>query len=835
MRRVRVVSALMVVLALTTPALADKANSAYKAGIDAEGRNRTDAAYEAYERAYQLKPNDPRYLASYTRLRFRAAAEHVHKGEVLLEAGNLTLALAEFVRAAEIDSSNAMARQEVQRTRELIATASAQGQVVAPVDPLAEMADRAEGPVQLQPVANTPITLRMTENTKAIYKTIGSLVGINVIFDPEYTPRKITIELNGVALNDALEIVALASKTFWRPVTANTIYVAADSVSKHKEVEQSVMKTFYLSNVGAPADLTEAANAIRSILDITRVLPIQAQNALLVRATPDQLVLAEKLLSDIDKAKGEVMIDVAILDVTRDRLRTLGTTPPTTASASIGKTPLTLQGLGNLNSADFLVSIPGASFTALMSDSNTKIIQNPQMRVLDNQKATMKIGDRVPVATGSFSPGVGGGGINALVNTQFQYLDVGVNIDITPRIHSRQDVTLKIAVEVSSVTGTQNIGGVTQPVIGQRRIEHETRLREGEVNLLGGILEDSVSDAFSGYPWLSKIPLLRYLFGQNNTNHTEREIVFAITPHIMRAQDVTARNLRAIDVGTPGTVELRFSNPPKPATPPATPAPSAPQQPAPGQPPQPPSTQSGTVGATQPRRATETGAQPAAKPPASTIRNNAAAPAVPAVVSAGNTTLSFEPATVSQPVGGTFKVYVSISGAQNVFSIPLQINYDPQLLQVVDVANGGFLSQDRQPAAVVYRADTAKGTLQITGTRPPKAGGVSGSGTVFVVTLSAKSVGESVMDITGASVLDPGMQAASATGGDLLVTVTSNEPPKNEEKNTPSTPPSVPDQDKQQSAAPAGEPSAQPADRMQPARSIPAKPATGNRVATVPR
>ncbi|MBZ5566954.1 MAG: type II and III secretion system protein [Acidobacteriia bacterium] len=834
MRRVRAVSALLLILALTTPALADKAHSAYKAGIEAETRDRTDAAYEAYERAYQLKPRDPRYLAAYTRLRFRAAAEHVHKGELLLEAGNLSLALAEFVRAAEIDTSSAMAKQEVRRTREMIKAAAAQGQVVSPEDPLADLADRAEGPVQLQPVANTPITLRMTENTKAIYKTIGSLVGINVIFDPEYTPRKITIELNGVALNDALEIVALASKTFWRPVTANTIYVAAESAAKHKEVEQSVMKTFYLSNVSTPADLTEAANALRSILDVTRVLPIQAQNALLVRATPDQLVLAQKLLSDIDKAKGEVMIDVAILEVTRDRLRTLGTTPPTTASASIGKTPLTLQGLGNLNSADFLVSIPGASFTALMSDSNTKIIQNPQMRVLDNQKATMKIGDRVPVATGSFSPGVGGGGINALVNTQFQYLDVGVNIDITPRIHSRQDVTLKIAVEVSSVTGTQNIGGVTQPVIGQRRIEHETRLREGEVNLLGGILEDSVSDAFSGYPWLSKIPLLRYLFGQNNTNHTEREIVFAITPHIMRAQDVTARNLRAIDVGTPGTVELRFSNPPKPATRPATPAPSAPQQPAPGQPPQPSSTQSGKVGATQPRPAPEAGAPPGAKLPASAIQNHAATPAAPAAVSAGNTTLSFEPTTISQPVGGTFKVYVSISGAQNVFSIPLQINYDPQLLQVVDVANGGFLNQDRQPVALVYRADTAKGTLQITGTRPPNSGGVSGSGTVFVVTLSAKSVGESVMDIAGASVLDPGMQAASATGGDLLVTVTSNEPPKNEERNNPSTPPSVSDQDKHQSAAPVDNSSAQPAVGMKPARSTAAKPAAGNRGA-VPR
>jgi hypothetical protein len=202
-------------------------------------------------------------------------------------------------------------------------------------------------------------------------------------------------------------------------------------------------------------------------------------------------------------------------------------------------------------------------------------------------------------------------------------------------------------------------------------------------------------------------------------------------------------------------------------------------------------------------------------------------------VSGGNTTLSFEPTTISQPVGSTFKVNVSVSGAQNIFSIPLQVNYDPQLLQVVDVSNGGFLSQDQQPVALVYRADTAKGTLQITGTRPPKSGGVSGSGTVFVLTLLAKSAGESVMDIAGASVLDPGMQATSATGGDLLITVTSNEPPRNEEQTSP--PPSKPEQDKQQSSAPEENPTAQPADGMQPARSATAKPATGSRGSTVPR
>ncbi|MBV9147102.1 MAG: type II and III secretion system protein [Acidobacteria bacterium] len=760
-------------LTLAVPLHGDKASSAYKEGVTAETENKIDAAFDDYKRAYELKPKDARYVAAYTRLRFFASTEHVHKGEILFQAGNLQLALVEFLKAVEIDASNTYAQQEARRTQQRIERqAAAQSSPEASESPLADMAEHAEGPVELQPISKSPITLRITENTKIIYKTIGSLSGINVLFDPEYTPRKISIEMDSVQLSDALQIVALASKTFWRPVTPNTIYVAAETAGKRREVEQSVMKTFYLNNIAATTDLADAANTIRSILDITRVQQVQSQNALIVRATPDQLVLAEKLLSDIDKARPEVMIDIAILEVSRDRLRTLGSTLPTSTSIALqpsGSTggasngSFTLNTLANVNASNFLISIPGSSFSFLMSDSNTKVIQNPQMRVLDNQQATLKIGDRVPIATGSFTPGVGGAGISPLVNTQFQYLDVGVNINITPRIHSRNEVTLKVGMEVSSVTGEQNIGGVSQPIIGQRRIEHETRLREGEVNLLGGILEDSETDSISGYPWLMKIPLLRYLFGQNQKNRSQQEIVFAITPHIVRAQEVTKQNLRAIDVGTPNAIELRHEISAK--SPPATTGtPEAPSTP-PLMPAQPQS-------------------QPGATPKQQ--RQEPALPSSP--TAAGNASFSFEPTTVSHPVGSTFTVNVNITGAQNAFSVPLQINYDPKVLQIVDVSNGGFLGQDGQTPALVFRADTVRGTLQITDTRPPNSGGISGSGEIFAITLSAKAVGETVLDISESSIIDPSMKVSPAAGGDLLVTITPPNSPGVEQKNTPVAP-----------------------------------------------
>jgi general secretion pathway protein D len=327
--------------------------------------------------------------------------------------------------------------------------------------------------------------------------------------------------------------------------------------------------------------LQEAANVLRQILDVSRVQLLQAQGALILRGTPDQMILAEKLLAGIDKPKSEVMIDVAVMEVSRDRIRTMGSTLPTSVGVSVSPTAAAAVATGTgFPIGNFVASVSGGSFTFLASDSHTKLLQNPQIRALNDVKATLRIGDRVPIATGSFQSTVVGAGA---VNTQFQYLDVGVNIDITPHIYSNHEVSLKLVLEISSVTGSQSIGGITEPIIGQRRIEHETRLVDGEVNLLGGILEDTETQSLSGYPWVSKLPILKYLFGQDNRERTENEIVFAITPHIVRGQEVTEDDLRMIDVGNGSATELRYRKPSVPAasTTDHPTDPAKPQQPAP--------------------------------------------------------------------------------------------------------------------------------------------------------------------------------------------------------------------------------------------------------------
>jgi general secretion pathway protein D len=576
--------------------LAENAEHAFKAGDRAEKKNDYDAAFEAYKLAHNDKPNDPKYMSAYLRLRFYAGGQHIHAGVQLRDAGKLQEALAEFRHAAEIDASNFQAFQEIRRTTDLIqkleSGKEAANQPKARTLSLEKEAAGAGGPITLDIKSDMPVSLHLSTTTDVVYKTLAKLAGINVLIDPDYKPQKITFELKDVSLREALDMIAMQSKTFWRPLSPNTIMVTTDSGSKRKEYEQSVMKTFYLRNASTPADLQQAAGTLKGILDINRIQVTPEQRSLTLRGTPDQMVLAQKLLGDIDKPKGEVLIDVTVMEVSRTKSRTIGTSPPTsatvtlapgssTSTSSSSSSSLTLDSFTSLHAGDFSVSISGASFSLLASDSDTKVIQRPEIRAIDSEKSSLKIGDRVPYATGSYQSGLGGS-----VNTQFQYLDVGVNIDITPYIHADRSVTLKMSLEISSVASVQNVGGFSEPTIGQRRIEHEARLADGEVNLIGGILEDTDTNSMSGYPWLTKIPILKYLFGQDTKERQQSEIVFAITPHIIRGGEVTDENLRMVDIGSANSVTYRKADIKTEDAKPVIPQPSSQptERPAPGLP-----------------------------------------------------------------------------------------------------------------------------------------------------------------------------------------------------------------------------------------------------------
>src|SRR6202045_4822148 len=375
----------LLVLVVILPAIADKAKTIYEKGQDAEARQNFEQAYNLYKQAYDLKPKDLRYRSSFERMRFKAAATIVHHGLGLRDEGKLQEALAEFQKAAQIDPSLFSAQQEIKRTLQMINEATnPPPQAAGPPNSLERKIREAGGPVQLAAISNIPITVKLTEDSKVIYQTIGQLAGINVLFDPDYTSRRIKVELNGVTLEEALEISALESKTFWRPVTSNTIFVAQDNPAKRKELEQSVLKTFYLSNLSQPTELQDVVNAIRAVLDVQRVQQLLSQNALVVRGTPDQIALAEKLVEDLDKVRPEVIIDIAVMQVSKDKPRPRGLNPPTSATVA-------LQSNINTTTTSTTTTTNGTTTTTPTSNSNSNQLNLNQLVTLNATDFTRRI------------------------------------------------------------------------------------------------------------------------------------------------------------------------------------------------------------------------------------------------------------------------------------------------------------------------------------------------------------------------------------------------------------------------------------------------------------
>jgi general secretion pathway protein D len=789
MRRVATIFTVLLILSAILPA-AESAKSLHSKGQKAENRGDYESAYDFYRQAYNQQPENLKYRVPYERTRFLAAAAKVHRGQKLRDEGRWAEALALFQKAVEIDPSNDLAAQEIRRTQQLMQKpqAPAPGPGIGAnkyggeEDPLRKRLEEATGPASLGQISNVPISaLEMTEDSKLVYETIGKLANppINVLFDPDYTPRRLTIRLQKVSLPEALDIVALQSRTFWRPVTGNTIFVAQDTQAKRRELEQNVVKTFYLGNVSGPTDLQDIVNAIRTVLEVQRIQQIPSQSAIVIKGTPDQLALAQKMIDDIDKSKPEVIVDVVVAQVRRDKLRNLGITPPqnaqvalqgvnTTTTGTNGTTSNSTGGLNfndlqHLNSTNYAVTIDSLKAVALFSDNDSRVLESPRVRATDAEKATLKIADKIPIATGSFGTPVGIGTATGAVgvNTQFTYTEVGVILEITPRVHPDGQVTLKTVMELSNLNGSSTIGGVTQPIISTRRIEHTIRLNDGEMNLLGGILEESVQETSGGTPFLGQIPILKYLFSSTQKEKVTNELVFLLIPHIVRGQELNDLNRRAFDVGTGSGIDLHIAS----RTPAAVPVVSATSGPLPPGTVPPAVAQPGT---TQPPAVAPIKPSPVVPTPQPATPSNATT-GKPGT--GGLTVLRLDPGSSNQKQGGTFTVNVQMGHAVDVASVPIQITYDPKVLQFVSVSNGEFLSRDGQPVALVHRDDSSVGKLQITAQRPAGTPGATGDGTVFSLVFMAKAKGTGTVSITIPGARNSQNQPLDVQGSQAVVTV----------------------------------------------------------------
>lgn len=722
-----------------------KGDKFFNAGKRAEAAEDWEKAFENYEKALQEDPTDTAYQIGHRRSRFEAAARRIDRGQKLRTQGKLDEALVEFEQAFLTDPSNAMAVQEIQRTKALVEMERSQGARLRPEDrgltpaqltrrDTERKISRIQAAPELRPLSRQVTSLKMTnQNVKVLFETLGKLTGINVVFDPDVQmpSRNFTVDLSNTSLEDALEHLSTLSKMYWKPLSTNTIFVTNDNVTKRRDYEENVVKVFYLQNITSVQELNEISVAIRSVTEIRRLFPYNAQNAIVARGTVDQVALVEKLLHDLDKAKPEVLIDVIVLEASRGRARDLTSAlasagsnginlaiSPALGSAGTG-TAVRLNEIKNLTTADFAVNLPGALLQAVMSDRNSRVKQTPQLRAADGQKASLKIGERVPTASGSFQPGIGlgGTGVSPLVNTQFQYLDVGVNVDITPKIHGDEDVSLHVEIDISTVKERIDIGGIQQPVIGQRKVLHDLRLREGEINLIGGLVQTTDSRSLSGIPGLMQIPFLGRLFSSERIDRSESELMIALVPHIIRSQEITPVNLRGIAAGADQQIRLLRSAPEG-------------EMAASGDVP---------VILDAPKEAADP-AKPAAAAPAAPVR------------------LSWQPEGVVTRAGSPVVVTLQVSDAQDLFSAPLKVKYDPAKLKLAAATAGALMSHDGQQVNFSFQDAPEAGEVAVTLNRLPGSKGVSGAGALMSLTFNAVAPGQTTVAVMETSLKNSTLQ-----------------------------------------------------------------------------
>jgi general secretion pathway protein D len=818
----------------------ESANSDFKQAQAAEARDDYDTAFNLYQKAYNRDPKDTRFQISLARIRTTASSAHITKGRKMFQAGDVQGALSEFLHAAEIDPGNEAAQQEIARVRERQGASAPASEIGLPPRTGEELQlDQVEAPPVLRPLTNEPLSLHMAEDAKVVYQAIAKAAGVNVLFDPDFNSKRIQVDLNNVSLLDALRIVGVMSDTFWRPVTSNTIFIAQNSRTKRQELDEQAVQTFYLSNAWQQNDLNDVQTALRNVMPNAKVYGVQSQNAIVMRGTPDELLLAQQLIDDLDKARGEVVVDIAVLEVSKNWERNLGMSWPSSFGVSLqpncaatnscssstsstsgtgtgtsNTVSPTLYNLAHLNATDFAVSVGSATLNLLLTDNNTKVLQSPRIRATDDQKATMKIGSKIPEATGSYStPGLAGGSAIGYAQTQFQYIDVGVNIEMTPSIHFDHDVTLKIKIEVSAESGTTNIEGVTEPIISQRVVDQVIRLREGEASILGGIQNNEEQNNWSGIPGLSAIPVLKYIFGSRDRQIQDDDIVFVVVPHIVRSQEMNPANLREIDTGSGQSIDLRYTGAGAPA-PSAAPSvgPTAMQRPAVGSIPAGSAVEAAPAmlaqlrsdmassggpqstaqsAATAPNPASQAASQvvaptpapPPAVPPATAAPPGASSPApvaapqatspevaAPAVPLAAGAAFALNAPSAPPASGATFQIPVVLNGATDVASVALQLHYDASKLQLVNVSPGDFLSRDGQAAPPIH-ADEPAGNLVVGISRPPGTHGISGAGVVCVLTFQAKASGASDLAITRASVVNGAQQQLTVASAQTSIVV----------------------------------------------------------------
>ena len=760
---------------------------------------RWDSAVINYSKAVAHDPGNLRYSVALARAKLKASQAHFEKAKKYLEADQLEFAVGELQQSVLLDPGNQHMRTELEKAEQKLVSLRGQREATD-LERLKEKT-RLLGrePARLNPSSNIPIVLKFRDHEIGkIYDALSKAAGINFLYDAQVDlKKKVSIDVANVPFEQAMDILMMTNKHFFKILDAGTIIIAQDTRQKRQEYQDLVIKTFYLSN----AEVKDVQTLLRTLLDARKIAQSNQLNAITIRDTPEIVQVAEKIIEANDKAKAELVVDVELLEINRSTLQTLG------FNLSSNVLNLTFNGPDNgvpLNNLQLLRQsgnyalgpIPGVTLDFLRSDSDTKTIAKPQLRVTEGEKANIHIGDRVPIPTTTFNTANTVGG-NVVPITSFVYQEIGIIIDIEPRVHHNKEVTMKLRVEVSSLGPSISTGqGISQPQIQTREIETVIRLRDGETNLLAGLIQETEQQSTSGVPGVSNVPILRRIFSRNNKNRQATDIVLTLTPHIIRIPDIREEDLKALWVGTEQNIQLSGASrqsafgsgpfaaksdeeieeeeaqeeeaetqPPPAAETPAAPAEGA--QPPSGAAPPPPG-----LTLSQPQSLGQPPA-PAAAAPAGVAAAEETAP------EAADTGGGEEPssptaapppaalsiiATNAKPaVGTTTTLEVRVDTQAKLQSVQLTLDFSPAVLRFQDGSEGNFMNAGGVATAFSVSAAQGGNQVLVQVSRVDSPAGATGSGTLCTLVFSGVGAGPSNVYISGASLQEADGRPVSAT------------------------------------------------------------------------
>ena len=592
-----------------------------------------------------------------------------------------------------------------------------------------------------------PVTLQFRDaNLKMVFEALSRTSGINVLLDRDVkADLKTSIFVKDVSVEDTISLILLQNQLEKKVISDNTVFVYPATPAKLKEYQDLKVRSFHLTN----ADPKQMLTMIKTLLKTKDVFIHEKTNSIVMRDTPDAIRLAEKMIADQDIDQPEVMLEVEVLEVSTSRLSELGIRWPGSVTLTTPPAAATLGQMRDLVSRDLLVTPLSATLNLTLEDGDTNVLASPRIRVRNREKAKIMIGSRVPVITNAVTPVSTG---TPVVTGSVQYLDVGLKLDVEPDIHLDNEVVIKVALDVSSILKeVLNVqSGTLAYEIGTRNATTVLRLKDGETQVLAGLISDEDRKSASKVPGLGQLPVLGRLFSSHRANGSKTEIVLSITPRIVasaRLPDVTQveywtgteASLRngPLGMNPMGTVALTSGSAAQPAVvplpvrppstrrgvqSPATPAAPAPAAPAPAAP-----------------------ATPTAPAPAESA---APAPAAPvAIAPAAPLALTWQGPAQVKP-GDKVNLTLNVKTVQAMERLDLLVTFNPDVFRAIDVVEGGFLQQGNAPLVLSKAIDQASGQIQldIVGGSPD---GASGTGTLVTLVFEAVAANPNSQIVVG--------------------------------------------------------------------------------------